>query len=61
MDTGRIVRIIIGVALIATGIIFKNSIWIIGLLPLFAGIINRCPTFLSPGSACSIETKKKEE
>jgi hypothetical protein len=61
MNLGRYARIIIGIAFIAIGIMFKNQLWVVGLLPLFAGIINRCPTFLSRGSSCSIDPNRKEE
>ena len=46
----RPIRIIAGIALIATGFLTGNAWFYLGVLPLIAGIINFCPL-------CSI-TKK---
>lgn len=61
MQTDRVIRIVIGAGLIIAGIILNSSIWIIGLFPLIAGIINRCPTIFSKGSSCSIDPPQKTE
>jgi len=39
----RVVRIIVGLALIVTGVITGNKWFYLGLLPLIAGIANFCP------------------
>ncbi|MDD2791087.1 MAG: DUF2892 domain-containing protein [Sulfurimonas sp.] len=39
----RVFRIIIGLALIATGIITGNYWFYLGVLPLAAGLLNFCP------------------
>jgi Mg2+/citrate symporter len=39
----RVFRIIIGLALIATGIIIGNAWFYLGVLPLVAGLTNFCP------------------
>ncbi|MCK4738039.1 MAG: DUF2892 domain-containing protein [Sulfurimonas sp.] len=39
----RIFRIVIGLALIATGFITGNAWFYLGVLPLLAGILNFCP------------------
>ena len=39
----RVVRIVIGLALIATGVITGNKWFYLGVLPLIAGIANFCP------------------
>jgi len=48
-NVGRIdqlIRIIIGIIIIACGIYFKSWWGIIGLLPLFTGIIRFCPLYI---------------
>ena len=39
----RVIRILAGLALIATGIITKIAWFYLGILPLVAGLINFCP------------------
>jgi hypothetical protein len=39
----RVFRIVIGVALIATGVITGNAWFYLGVIPLIAGIANFCP------------------
>jgi hypothetical protein len=39
----RVFRIVIGVALIATGVITGNAWFYLGVIPLIAGIVNFCP------------------
>ena len=39
----RVVRIIVGLALIVTGVITGNKWFYLGVLPLIAGIANFCP------------------
>jgi len=45
-STCRVVRIIAGLGLIATGVITGNTWFYLGVLPLIAGIINFCPLCL---------------
>lgn len=42
----RILRIIIGVAIIAYGIIDNSLIGVIGLIPLFTAAIGWCPLYI---------------
>jgi len=39
----RVIRIVAGIALIATGVITGNYWFYLGAAPLIAGIINFCP------------------
>lgn len=39
----RVVRITVGLALIATGVITGNAWFYLGVLPLVAGLVNFCP------------------
>ena len=41
--TCRVVRISVGLALIATGFITGNAWFYLGVIPLIAGIVNFCP------------------
>lgn len=39
----RIIRIIVGLVLIATGFITGNGWFYLGVIPLIAGVVNFCP------------------
>ncbi|MDX9814489.1 MAG: DUF2892 domain-containing protein [Sulfuricurvum sp.] len=39
----RIIRIVVGLALIATGFITANGWFYLGAIPLVAGVVNFCP------------------
>jgi hypothetical protein len=39
----RVIRIVVGLALIATGFITGNAWFYLGVIPLIAGIVNFCP------------------
>ncbi len=39
----RPIRIVLGLALIATGVITGNALFYLGVIPLIAGVINFCP------------------
>ena len=53
--TDRIIRIIIGIGIIAIGIYFKNWWGFIGLIPILTGTIAWCPAYIPFG----ISTAKK--
>jgi hypothetical protein len=58
----RVFRIILGLVLVAAGIIFENYWGAIGLVPLLTGIIGWCPAYLPFGlSTCSIRTGASTE
>lgn len=48
----RIFRIILGLAIIAVGIIYKSWWGAIGIIPLATGLVSRCPLYLP----CKINT-----
>ena len=50
MNTNRIVRITIGLALIGYGIYSSNPWFYLGLMPLITGIINWCPLEIKMGT-----------
>lgn len=52
----RVIRIILGIAIIAVGIIYKSWWGAVGLVPLLTGLIRTCPLYLP----CGISTNKKE-
>jgi len=57
--TDKIIRIIIGLFIIALGIIFGSWWGLIGLLPLGTAISGRCLLYVPLGiSTCKTETKK---
>ncbi len=39
----RVIRIVVGLALIITGVVTGNAWFYLGVLPLIAGILNFCP------------------
>jgi hypothetical protein len=45
-STCRVIRIVVGLALIITGFIIQNAWFYLGALPLIAGIVNFCPLCL---------------
>jgi len=53
MDTNRKIRIGIGAGIIIAGLIYQAGWWIIGILPLIAGIFNACP-----GGTCAVPEHK---
>jgi hypothetical protein len=61
MGLDRMLRIGIGAGIILIGLVMQYSWWFFGIFPLMAGIINRCPSFMTYGSSsCSIEPIKQE-
>ncbi|MFX0132754.1 MAG: YgaP-like transmembrane domain [Candidatus Hodarchaeota archaeon] len=61
MDTSRVFRIVIGAAIIIAGLIAESNWWILGVFPLIAGVINRCPSFLPGQSSCKVEQKPNDK
>ena len=50
MSTNRIVRIVVGLALIGYGIYSGNAWFYLGVVPLITGIINWCPLEMKMGT-----------
>jgi hypothetical protein len=55
----RIVRILLGLALLGAGLAFKSWWGLVGLLPLVTGTVRFCPAYLPFGlSTCARDEKK---
>ncbi len=56
----RVLRIIVGLALIGAGLYFQSWWGAVGLIPLFTGGIGWCPVYLPFGfSSCACDKKKE--
>jgi len=58
-QTDRIIRIILGVAILVAG--YLNASWwgLLGLVPLFTATLGWCPLYLPFGlSTCSVKQQK---
>ncbi len=53
--TDRVIRIVLGVAILIVGYILKSWWGLIGLVPLITGLIGWCPLYIPLG----ISTKKE--
>lgn len=53
-DTERMARILVGLVIIGLGLMYSSWWGIIGLIPVFTGIIGWCPAYLPFG----ISTKR---
>ena len=51
----RTIRITLGIGIIAAGIVFKNWLGLIGLIPLATAATRTCPAYMPCGSS----TRKK--
>ncbi|MBI4622357.1 MAG: DUF2892 domain-containing protein [Verrucomicrobia bacterium] len=61
-STDRIIRIVVGVAILGAGFFFKTWWSLIGLVPIVTGIIRFCPAYLPFGlSTCATPELKPEE
>ena len=53
----KIVRIIVGLVIIIFGIIYKNWLGVVGLIPLVTGLVGYCPLY----NVCGVSICKKEK
>lgn len=54
----RVVRLILGLAIIGLGIGFKSWLGLIGLVPLFTAAIGWCPLYVPFGiSTCKVKSR----
>lgn len=53
----RVIRILAGLAILAAGFYYKNWWGLIGLVPLFTGIVRFCPAYVPLG----LSTCKKDK
>lgn len=57
-STDRLIRIILGIAIILVGFLYESWWGIIGLVVLLTGILKVCPAYMPFGiSTCKTETK----
>lgn len=59
----RILRIVVGIALIAAFFVFKDAPWryytLIGVVPLLTGLVGNCPLYSVLGlSTCPVKSAK---
>ncbi len=59
--TERVLRIIVGAAVVGWGAYTKNWLGAIGLIPLVTGLAGWCPLYAMFGISTTCKTKKKEE
>lgn len=57
--TCRVVRILVGLALIAAGVILDNAWFYLGVIPLIAGLTNFCPICIIT-KKCDLPQGKQE-
>ena len=50
----KVIRIVVGLAAIALGIIYQSWWGAIGLVPLLTGLSNTCPAYMT----CGVNTNK---
>ncbi|WP_428739535.1 YgaP family membrane protein [Sulfurimonas sp.] len=55
----RVVRIVVGLALIITGVVLDNAWFYLGVIPLIAGLINFCPLCIIT-KQCDLPQEKQE-
>jgi hypothetical protein len=54
----RAVRVIVGLAVLGAGYLFKNWLGLIGLVPLITGAVRFCPLYAAMGcSTCPTSTR----
>lgn len=54
----RVLRVVVGLAVIAWGFVAQNWLGAIGLVPLFTAAIGWCPAYLPFGiSTCKLQNK----
>jgi len=60
-NTERLIRVILGILVVAWGIKAKNWLGVIGLIILITGIIGWCGIYQVFGKSCCSVGKNKEE
>ncbi len=57
----RILRIVLGLALLGAGLVFKSWWGLIGLSPLFTGVFGWCPAYIPFGiNTCPLKSAPKQ-
>lgn len=56
----KIIRVVLGVGVIAVGVYYQSWWGVVGILPLFTASIGRCPAYLPFGlSTCKTDVQPK--
>ncbi len=53
----KVIRVLLGVAVILLGIIFHSWWGLVGIIPLFTALVGTCPAYL----ACGVSTTNKSK
>ena len=57
----QVLRLVLGLVIIALGILFQSWWGLLGIIPLFTGLIKRCPLYLPFGiSTCKVDPDVKK-
>jgi len=57
----QVLRLVLGLVIIALGILFQSWWGLLGIIPLFTGSINWCPLYLPFGlSTCKVDPGVKK-
>ena len=57
----RVIRVVIGLAIVGAGYYYKNWLGLIGLIPLITAAIGWCPLTCCGKSSCSSKPEAKDE
>ena len=57
----RVLRLVLGLVIIALGILYQSWWGLLGILPIFTAIVNWCPAYLPFGiSTCKVNPDAKK-
>ena len=56
--TDRLIRLLLGLVIIAWGIIEENYLGLIGIIPIMTGLLNWCPFYI-PLKISTIKSRRK--
>lgn len=57
----RVVRIVLGVLIMAAGLFYGSWWGLVGIVPFATGLINRCPLYIPCGlNTCKVDTKEEK-
>ena len=60
-NVDRVIRLVLGLAIIAVGVVFQSWWGALGIVPLATALVRRCPAYVPFGlSSCQIETGNDE-
>jgi hypothetical protein len=57
-NTDRIIRIVIGLVVLATFFSMKSWLWLLGIIPIVTGLLELCPLYYALGiNTCKVPKK----